>query len=129
MFLPIGRSSFQLTAIASTWTEQSDGKHEICAELRIGDKCQSKEYYAALEVDRGEIDRELGTDVTWYNVPETNACCIYMRRDADLDDRDQWPELFAWLAENLETLHRVFSERVRTLEPLVLDAADELDDS
>ncbi|MHC4276838.1 MAG: DUF4268 domain-containing protein [Planctomycetota bacterium] len=112
----IGRSGFMLLSIASTVNseDKSFDCGEIRAELCITHK-DAKEYYALLENQREEIDKEIGGSPTWYQVEGTRNRRVYVRSPADINDTDKWPEYHKWLREKLETLHKVFAGRVKAL--------------
>lgn len=105
---PIGRAGFLINSIASV-----EGG-EIRAEFIIDHK-DSKEYYALLEEHKEEIDREIGDDPIWYNVEGVRNCRVYVRRPADITNKDKWPEYNKWLKDNLETLQKIFAGRVKQL--------------
>jgi hypothetical protein len=116
MNVAIGRSGFKLSAIASFWNseEQNFDKNEIRTEVEIHAP-EAKQYFALLEREKPAIEAELGQSLTWHNPPEARACRIYLRQDAQIDDETGWPKQHEWLLANLESLHRVFAERVRSL--------------
>lgn len=118
MNLALGRSAIWMQAIASTYNtvEQSRGVGEIRAEVVCGDR-DSEAYFALLEQDKMAIEAEFGEPLQWYSVPGVMMRRISLRRDADIRDETQWPELNAWLKDKLERLRVVFYDRVRRLDP------------
>jgi len=112
----IGRSGFSLCSIASFYDSEREAWEggEIRVELVINHR-DAKAYYARLEAGRGDIEQELGVPVTWYNPAETRQAKVYIRKAADIKNRQAWPTYFEWLKSNLELFHTVFAERVRTL--------------
>ncbi len=117
MNMSIGRSGIHLSAIASLWNSasQSYDKHELRVELVLSDT-NSKVFFSQLEAQKVEIEAELKGELTWYNPEEKRMCRIYLRREADLNDRSRWGEYHGWLLEKLEALRRAFAGRVRKLE-------------
>jgi hypothetical protein len=113
----IGRSGIHLTSIISTWNSETNSKSpEIRAELYM-DGPNSKQEFAMLEKQKGDIESALGFPLTWHN-PEGKAMCrLYARQDADFLNQDLWPQHFAWLRQRLETMHRVFAPIVKRLQP------------
>jgi len=112
----LGRGGTKLSGVASTW-DSATGKScsgELRAEVVLFDR-HAKDFFAALEGQRSIIDSEIGEQLHWHNPDNKRMCRIYVRRTADLYDRAQWPTYYQWLRERLETLHRVFSPRVREL--------------
>jgi hypothetical protein len=120
MNIAIGRSGFKLNAIASlSGTEAGYAGHEVRAELEITDREHAKGYYRALEADRVAIEAAVGEPTIWYNPENANACRIYVRRSANLEDLDERADLYRWLLERLEALHLAFADRIRSLQPAV----------
>lgn len=116
MNLALGRGGFQLTAIASLWNSDANSyeKGEVRAEFAVTNS-NAKAYFSALEAMRDDIEKDLGQTLTWHNPENKTACRVYLRRDADLNDKNLWPEYHAWLLANLESLRRVFGPRVKQL--------------
>lgn len=117
MNLSIGRDGFYLQAIASFYDTERDtyGSHEIRAEL-VTHGSNSKLFFEHLEGRRAEIERELGETLTWHNPEDKIQCRIYLRKEADLNDRNRWPEYHAWLVEKLDGLHRVFQPIIKNVD-------------
>ncbi|MEA2690722.1 MAG: hypothetical protein QOJ16_109 [Acidobacteriota bacterium] len=117
MWIPLGRTGFTLSAIASSYNsaEESWSGHELRAEMQTSGP-KSKAAFALLEAERVQIEAELGQELTWLKPTEAMTCRTYLRQPADLRDRKGWPENFAWLLRNLEALHRVFAPRVKALQ-------------
>ena len=85
---------------------------------------QSSLIFERLDQEREAIDAELGMpDVDWDPIPEKTACRIGVHRDANLADRDSWPELFAWLKEHAEKFKSVFAARVKDMQLPSTDTA------
>ena len=106
----IGRSGFQLAANIRF------RKNRINVGL-ILDSYDSKKHFALLLKDRDEIERELGQTLDWDLKPSQRSCSIGTGRDTyDLKNRDNWPDYLDWMYEQLETFHRVFAPRIKTLD-------------
>jgi hypothetical protein len=116
MNIAIGRSGFNLAAIASFWNSETESydSHEIRAELAMTD-AHAKTYFATLEVEKETIGAAIGDALTWHNPENARVCRIYLRKSVNLRDQKAWPEQHRWLLERLEDLHRVFASRVRVL--------------
>jgi hypothetical protein len=113
----IGRTGFFLGAVAVTWdSDDPNSPGALRAELVLNDKHRSKVFFALLAAEKSIVEQEMGEPLVW-NSPENSIMCrIFVRRSADIRNRDQWPEHHRWLREKLEKLHRAFVERVRRLE-------------
>lgn len=111
----LGRSGITLCAVASLWNnrESTWNKHELRAEVTL--EGAAKVYYAQLEVQKAEIEAEVGAPLIWDT--KGKIIRIQFLRDANLEDETQWPTDFAWLQEHLERLHKVFRSRIQNLTP------------
>lgn len=116
MNIAIGKTGFKLTAIASFWNSETESfdKNELRTQLEIYDD-KSKEHFSAFENQKIQIESDFGKELTWYKTEESKTCRIYTRIDADLEDRDQWPEYFEWLTKNMNQLYKTFHQRIREL--------------
>ncbi len=126
MNMPIGRTGFGISAVVSSYNTQTSSydSGEVRAQVYIGDRHLAKGYFRALENDREAIEAEVGEPLIWEDSPDKASCKVYLRRDAVIDDRDQWPDHIAWLFEKLTVLHRVFRPRILDLEPVFADDVD-----
>jgi hypothetical protein len=89
-----------------------DGR--IGVRVYIGNKIASKAL-PQLEADRAAIESEIGAPLQWNPNPDNIDKVILLDRDADLDDRDKWPEYLAWLADQVGKFKRAFEPRVKKL--------------
>lgn len=111
----LGLSGTHLVAVASTYNSiEKNNAGEIRAEFYL-DGANAKDYFCMLESRKAEIESELGENLTWYNNPNARSCRIFLRLDADITDRQDWPRQHAWLFDRLEALQRVFSPRLKNL--------------
>lgn len=110
----IGRSGFNLTSIASASNSETNSYTigETRVELAILD---AGKYYGALESQKTEIEKEIGTQLTWSSKEGTKSAKVYVRKDADLSDRKDWKNQHKWLKENLEAFYAVFAPRIKML--------------
>lgn len=111
----IGRSGCHLASIVShvdSETKRFGG--ELRVDLTtVGEN--SKAFFAQLEAQKKDIERELGEALTWHNPPGKRMCRIYVRRSAEVTDRPRWPEYHEWLRKKIESFQRVFGPRVQAL--------------
>ena len=110
----IGRTGARLSAIAGTWDDAQRAwvKGINRVELTL-DGDDSKDLFGLLHADREEIEAELGESLTWHTSEGTRKCRVYTRRLVDLEDRDDWPNQFAWLEEQLQSFDAAFRDRVK----------------
>jgi len=109
----IGRSGASLAAIASTWDKERGrvgGENRVELGLNGDD---AGEVYERLQHERETIEEALGP-LEWPQPDEsTKSRRLYASRPADIEDRDSWPEQFAWLEERLQRFDETFRERVK----------------
>ncbi len=115
--MAIGRRGFIISLTVSTV------KTRVGCELYIR---KSDPAFSLLAAQKDKIEAELGP-LEWQELATKRASRIVQYRRAHaLDDRETWPELFAWLRERAGAFYRVFGPRVRALD---LDEVDhDLDD-
>jgi hypothetical protein len=77
---------------------------EIGSQFALDD-LTARTVYALLGDHRQEIDEAFGQPLTWRVVSD-RMHEVELRRPADLERRDDWPELFGWLADNLDAFAR-----------------------
>ena len=87
-------------------------KKRIGAELYIragSKKNKTKELYHYLYEYKDEIERELGSDIEWMELPDRNASRIVKYHNADIKNESNWNAYFEWLSINSEKMIEVFS--------------------
>ena len=107
--MPIGRSGFLIVCTVNT-REQRAG-----CEVYINHQ-ESKRAFDLLSEQQQAIETELGVPLDWQRLPARHACRIVLYRDANVADRETWPELYGWLLEKSEAVYRAFSGRIRALD-------------
>jgi hypothetical protein len=110
MAYSIGRSSFHLAAVMSR------PKKQVRAELYIKTD-EAKAFFHLLRDQKDAIEQELGYPLEWEELPDRRDCriAVYLN-NADPDDEKDWRRHHDWLAAKLNDLHRVFANRVRSLD-------------
>jgi hypothetical protein len=75
-----------------------------------------KEYFRQLAEQREAIEQEFGPGLEWRELPLRKESQIgVVRSPANPTDESDWPSQHAWLRQNLERLHKVFSKRAKLL--------------
>lgn len=109
MNFSIGRSGFLLGALLNSREEK------IGVELYI-DHEHAKALFHLLLSDREQIEKELGFQLDWQELPHRAACrIVYFLKRVDPKDERRWPEFRRWMIEHLEKLDHTFRQRVRVL--------------
>ncbi len=105
----VGRSGFDLCAIANPM------KDELRAEFLITHD-ESAAIYEWFFAQREQLEHELGEPLVWNSADDVTMKRLLVQRQADLEDRDAWPEYHRWLVEKLDKLDEVFRSRVLSLD-------------
>jgi hypothetical protein len=110
--------------LAQNWMDFSLGRSDAWLSANIyinkgsiwmGLCCQA-DCFGALHAQREIIQQEFGQELDWEGKPGRKSAYISLRKDADVKNRDKWPEQFAWLKDNLERLQQVIQQRVLAFE-------------
>jgi len=121
----IGRSGFGLTSIASTWSSDTQSwDPELRVEFYVS-LAEGRKYFAVLEAQKTEIERELGQPVVWSSPPGKQTCKAFIRRSTNFLDHSQWSQQHTWLRENLEKFRLVFGARIKNFENSSVNTAIE----
>ena len=112
--MAVGRTGFTLAAVAVTSSQgfTPDAGWVVRAEFVIR---EGELHFDAVAAQKEAIERELGFSLDWYNPEDKKMARISTAREASLEDRTAWPEVFSWLGERLDAMHRVFHPRVQAL--------------
>ena len=109
MNYPIGRTGFVLATVIQVWEKF------IRAELYITGQ-SAKDHFAGLELQKDQIEAELGYALRWDPLPAGQDTKISISlENTDPEDRIDWPRQHEWLSERLNQLHAVFANRIKTL--------------
>ena len=114
--LTIGSSGFHVAAIVSAWNSVSH-KFDV-PEVRVDfmmNSSEAKSHFSLIEAQKDEIQSQIDVPLVWHNPDDSKSCKIYVRRDGDFTDRDNWPELFAWLLKYFVRFDAVFRPIVKAL--------------
>jgi len=116
----LGRSGYHLSAIADTFGD------------RIGLRVYMRGMYGAEQAleqllqQKAQIEAEVGCALEWNPNPETTDKIISVHREADLRQRENWPEYHAWLLSHIISFKAAFGPRVKQL---VLEENDDTEAS
>lgn len=105
----IGRAGFSLAATLHS------------SELRVGVELfisgqNAKQDYQALLTQRAAIESEIGTELSWMELPERKGSRVALfRLDVDPMKDSNWPTLMDWMRRYLESFDLAFRARIRAL--------------
>jgi hypothetical protein len=105
----IGRSGMHLAATVNSRTKT------IAVQLYMHTS-EAKSQFKQLLSRKKEIEKQLGFDLEWLELPEKIASVIvYELEGADFNQKNDWKRQHAWLKSTLEKFHTVFKPIVRSL--------------
>lgn len=107
--IALGRTGIHLSATANTYDKRIGVRVYLMARYGGG---------AALEqllAQRTTIEQEVGAPLEWNPNPDASDKVIVIHRDADLSQRDKWPEYVSWLVDMTVRLRKAFGSRVKQL--------------
>ncbi len=105
----IGRSNFVMRATVG----MRDGYLQLALIMTGSD---AKAHYYLLELERQQIEAELGEQLEWRELPDNKQSDILIYwQGINPTDPGQWPTYHGWLHEKLESFHRTFAPRIRRL--------------
>ena len=77
----------------------------------------AKAHYSLLHEQKEAIESDAGEQLEWRMLPDNKESQINLyRHDSDPSDRDSWDEQHRWLLDKLDLFHRIFSERIKSLD-------------
>jgi len=105
----IGRSGFGLAVTANTKNSR------LGVELFLPGE-EAKARFAKLLEQRKDIERQLGFELDWQELPDAKACRIATwLPDASIEDEARWDDYLAWLEQRLVIMDKVLRPVVKAL--------------
>lgn len=93
-----------------------ESEEELALELIFEDDAEG---FEQLRDRSEELEAELGVNLYWGELRETRTgkmrSELGVKRNADIENRDQWDEYFDWMLKQGKRFHDVFPERLRQL--------------
>lgn len=107
--IALGRSGVYLVAVARV-KKESMGVHVALSGTN------RKAFYDDLHSQKTEIEKEVGCELQWLEMPDKTESHIKLTREnVDVGNRANWPQHIEWMRKTIDTFHRVFSTRARNL--------------
>lgn len=108
--ISIGRSGFALNPTAS------HRDNRLGVEVYIAHP-ESKKMYQLLLAQRSLLEKDLGFELDWQELPDAHACRIASwRKDSPVEDESQWPAYLDWFVERLVKMNAVFRPAIQALQ-------------
>ena len=105
----IGRANFAMSATVNTPEER------IAVDVYMQGP-NAKKHFKRLEADKAGIEKEMGQQLDWRELPQKDISRINLTRpNSSIKDRTLWPEQHKWLADHLERFNTVFRPRIQAL--------------
>lgn len=70
----------------------------------------SKEMYQELLKHKNEIEKQIGHQMEWMELPNKKASRVKLSTPADLEKEDKWQEYFEWMKTTAELFQKVFGK-------------------
>ena len=117
MSYSVGRSGFSLTA------SRNRQKRRIRASLYLSGQ-HAKTFLQLLQREKDAIEQELGFSVIWREMRKECEIVNHLDR-VDPNDESDWSRQHEWLVEQFNSMHRVFLNRIKQLNPDDLEQTDD----
>ena len=107
--IAIGRTGFRLNFTVNSVSQR------IGCEIFMYDE-HAKQYYELLYDQKESVETELGYDLEWQHLEERKGSRIAKYREGQIDNEDERQELIEWLYGKAVEFHRVFGQRIQSLQ-------------
>lgn len=87
----------------------------LTCEIYISD---SKELFNELKRNKNKIEKELGEELEWMELPEKKASRIKLIKNINVDDINEWINYFEWLKNKAELFQRIFPKYIKKFKKL-----------
>ena len=106
--MSVGRSKFHISFTANTM------QNRLGCELYIRGENAKKAYFELLK-EKDSIEKEIGTELNWQELPEGQDSRIIIFKNGNIKDKVSWDEISEWFMENAELFYKTFNERVKKI--------------
>ena len=89
----------------------SSQKKQLSSKFIIRKKSQS---FFKLKEQKDLIEKELNAKLEWKELSDRHHISQY--KSGDFQNREEWPQLFAWLKERAEAFHKTFQKQIKDLD-------------
>ena len=79
----------------------------IVVEWYISD---DKELFHKFQSHKEQIEKEMGMELDWRELPDKKASRILITHSADFDDKDSWSEQFDWIIDVALKMKKAFKK-------------------
>lgn len=93
--------------------------------LQRSETAENKWLFDQLLAEKEQIEQEFNAEIDWRRMDGKKASRIVYAQPFDGFNRDDWPEMIAWLSNHIQKLEGVFSKRLTQLNRQVRVQDDE----
>ncbi|WP_163937572.1 DUF4268 domain-containing protein [Paraferrimonas sp. SM1919] len=76
---------------------------------------ENKQIFDYLYEHKAEIEQRFGSELEWQRLEDKKACRVQFQQEFDGYNKDNWPEIIAWLVEHIERLEKAFKPALITV--------------
>lgn len=80
---------------------------QVAVEFYIND---DKELFRSLYGHKEEIEKAVGAELDWRELPDKKASRILIKKDVNLTDEQDWPQQFEWIMDMLVKVKKAFKK-------------------
>jgi hypothetical protein len=92
-------------------------KSEVRVEFNIarGTQQENKQIFDGLHAQKESIESTFGARLKWLRLDHRKASRIEYQKSFDGYDKENWPEMVAWLIQFLPKMERTFSQQIEVI--------------
>ena len=106
--ISIGRSKYHISLTANTIHSR------LGCELYMRGE-NAKKAFSDIREEKDNIEKELGIELDWQELPDGQDSRIILYRDGEIKDKTTWEETAIWFKKYAELFYKVFNERIKKL--------------
>jgi hypothetical protein len=106
--MSVGRSKFHISLTVNTM------QNRLGCELYMRGE-NAKKAFSELKIDKEIIEKEIGTELNWQELPDGQDSRIILYSNGNIKDKKQWDEISEWFIKYAELFSKSFSDRVKKL--------------
>jgi len=105
-----GRAGFSFV-----WSISGGSRMRVELYIDVGDRDMNKTLFDRLHADAAEIEKEVGSAVSWERLDDKKAARLAIYRDTAADSFDTDPDVIRWAAETMTQFANVMRSRIAAL--------------
>lgn len=84
-------------------------------ELGSASKEQNKMLFDVLNAHAAELDKAFGAPLSWRRMDDKKVSIVGYAKSFDGHNRENWPEMIAWLVEHIQRMEKLFNPQIPSL--------------